>query len=120
MVTLLLASGCAPFAPDGPAPVYDPNSALFFGTPWPSDTRLDDDGTLDVSGFPNPYAVGLLDNYLARADATSGFGTNSPIYVLFEGRLDPLTLPTPSESLDEGSSLVLVDVDPASPHWGER
>jgi pimeloyl-ACP methyl ester carboxylesterase len=49
-----------------------------------------------------------------------GFGTNSPVYFGFESALDPATLPTPLTSVQDGSSLILIDVDPKSPYWGER
>ena len=63
MRTLLLAAlcGCAAEAPIGPAPVFDPLSTSFFDTPWPSDDRLDPDGTLSVESFPDPWGVGILE-----------------------------------------------------------
>ncbi|HHO49897.1 MAG TPA: hypothetical protein ENK18_03270 [Deltaproteobacteria bacterium] len=113
--------GCAEEPPTGPRPVFDPASPSFWGTPWPSDDRTDPDGTLAVSTFPDPFGVPLLGDYLARAEEQVGAGTNSPIYVLMQGPLDPLLLPTPQESLEDPSStLILVDIDPDSAHWGER
>ena len=32
--------------------VYDPDGAGFWSTPWPSDTRLTAEGTVDLTGFP--------------------------------------------------------------------
>lgn len=119
MLTLLLA--CTDdFTPTGPSPIYDPEGTGFFDTPWPSDTRRDDDGTISVARFPNPFAVSLVTTYLERAEALRGFGTASPIYLRFDGPLDPLAMPTPSESLTEEASVMLVDIDAGSPFRGER
>ena len=109
--------------PNGPLPVYRPQEVAFWSTPWPADERLDADGTLDLSIFPNPDPVraSLLTDYLEFGDSRVGYGTNSPIYLLFEGALDPRDLPTPLESTeDPQSALVLVDIDPDSPDWGTR
>jgi hypothetical protein len=119
MWTLLFA--CTDdFVPTGPTPTYDPAGDGFFDTPWPSDDRRDDDGTISLERFPNPFGVSLVSTYLARAETLEGFGTSSPVYVGFDGPLDPLTMPTPAESLEEGSSVVLLDIDPGSPFRGER
>jgi hypothetical protein len=119
MWTLLFA--CTDdFVPTGPTPTYNPGGEAFFDTPWPSDDRRDDDGTISLQGFPNPFAVSLISTYLERAEALQGFGTSSPVYVGFDGPLDPLAMPTPAESLQPGSSVVLLDIDPRSPFRGER
>ncbi len=88
--------------------------------PWPMDDRRDPDGTLAVEAFPNPYQISLLDDYIAYADGLVGFGNNAPVYFAFQAALDPVTLPTPLQSIEGDSSLVLIDVDPSSPYWGER
>ncbi|MEZ4237663.1 MAG: hypothetical protein R3F59_16250 [Myxococcota bacterium] len=116
----LLAACSAEDAPTGPTPTYAPGSSGFFDTPFPSDDRRDPDGTISVDGFPNPLGVVLVDSYLERADLLEGFGTSSPVYVGFDGELDPAVMPTPGRSRDPDSPLVLVDVDPRSPYRGER
>lgn len=111
---------CTETFPDGtgPMPAYDPDGA-FFDAPFPDDARRDDDGTVSFAGFPNP-GVTLVGNYLDHAEALEGFATNAPIYLVFDGQLDRDVLPDPGESLSEDSPLILVDVDPGSPHWLER
>ncbi|MEQ1500600.1 MAG: hypothetical protein ABMB14_00145, partial [Myxococcota bacterium] len=64
-----LPFACTPSPVSDPAAVYDPDADGFFGTPWPSDQRRDDDGTISMDGFPNPFAVPLVQNYLDHADA---------------------------------------------------
>lgn len=116
----IAAFACAPGPIDGPMPVYDADGIGFFDTPWPSDRRLDDDGTLAVQTFPNPYDVSLVTTYLDRAGAMTGFGTSSPVYLGFDGPLDVARMPTPEGSLADDSALVLADIDPDSPFFGER
>ncbi len=120
LIAVISLSGCTDTAPYGPSPIYQPDSLGFFDTPWPSDRRLDEDGTLDVAAFPNPWQVNVLEAYLALADVQVGFGTNSPIYLRFESSPDLTLLPTPDASLVDGSSLQLVNIDPTSATWGQR
>jgi alpha-beta hydrolase superfamily lysophospholipase len=116
----LLASACTESFPDGdgPLPGWDADGA-FFDAPFPDDRRRDEDGTVSFAGFPNP-AVTLVTDYLERAEQLQGFGTASPVYLPFDAPLDPDRLPSPSDSLGEDSPLILVDIDPDSPHWLER
>lgn len=119
----LIVAGCTEplmVAVDGPRPVFAPEEPGFFSTPWPSDTRLDEDGTLDVSAFPNPFDAVLLQNYLDRIDRLHGFGTNSPVYVLLDGPLPAERMPDPAASLEARAPVMLIDVDPESPHRGEQ
>jgi len=97
------------------------NSAAFFDSPFPSDLRLKD-GHIDLTGFPNPKEIEMLDTYITMAqEALQGFGTNSPIYVRFTRPLDTSTLPaTPEDSMAWNSSVFLVDVDELSPEYGRR
>ena len=105
----------------GPTAVFNPDGRDFFDTPWPSDARRDEDGTLSVAEFPQPSDAVLLEEYLARIDQLTGFGNNSPIYVRLTGPVDPLAMPTAESSLyDRDASIILVDVDPESPYRGER
>lgn len=113
-----LAVGCTEPAEGGPLPVFSASPERFWEAPWPADHRRDDDGTISLARFPNPWSVPLLDTYVAHLEAARGFGTNAPVYFPFEGPLDPLRLPTPAESRERGSSVMLIDVDPASPEWG--
>jgi len=104
----------------GPAVVYDPSGDGMFDTPWPSDARLDPDGTPDVSAFPNPTESDLIEAYLQVADQNVGFGNNTPVYFRLAGPLDTERLPSPAASIERDSPVVLLDVDPRSPFFGER
>jgi hypothetical protein len=93
---------------------FDPTLAGgFFDAPWPSDTRLHADGSIDLTGFPGRDTIGLADLVLGRGEAaTFGFGTNSAVYFRMSGAIDPATLPTTAEaSVLPRSTTVLLDLD---------
>ncbi|MFZ5481412.1 MAG: hypothetical protein ACOZNI_31920 [Myxococcota bacterium] len=114
-VPLLLACVGVP-EPEGAVPVLAGEG--FFGRPFPSDDRLVDDHP-DLSGFPGEGDYPLVDDYLAVSTELDGFGTSSPLWLSFEGSLDTSLLPSPGESTQLGSPILLVDVDRDSPHRGE-
>ncbi|MCA9521858.1 MAG: hypothetical protein KC609_12830 [Myxococcales bacterium] len=128
---------------------YPENGAFtedtFFDYPFPESRRYDPDGTIALGGFPHPnpnytdcptfggsefYLDLIFDFVTARqfrqyvidtADRYSlGFGTNSAIYLRFDGRIDPNSLPDPAQSLLTTATVFLIDVDPESPTRGER
>lgn len=121
LALLLLATACAPPASTGPLPVWDAGGLGFFDTPWPNDQRVEADGTLNLTRFPNPSGSSLLTSYLAFGDRQVGFGTNSPIFIQLDGPVDPLLMPTPDESLfDANPSVMLVNIDLNSGGFGAR
>jgi predicted esterase len=118
-LALLLAIGaCAdPVTAIFAVPGVDP-AGDFYALPFPNDRWREPDGTVDLSQFPTNSL--LVDTYRAAAEELDGFGLNQAVYARFEGELDPDSLPTPAESLDERASVYLVDVDPDSPERGQR
>lgn len=107
---------CAP-AEDGATPLLEGDG--FFDRPFPSDSRLLE-GRVDVSEFPAQDEVELIGRYVAHGTDLEGWGLSSPIYVRFAEDIDPDLLPDTASSQDPGSPIWLVDVDPGSPHRGER
>lgn len=91
--------------------------ADFFDLPWPSDLRTTSSGTIDVTDFPNPRSIDLMDRYTATVTARQrGFSTNGSIYFRFSRELDPASLPrTAEESLAPAAAVFLLDVDANSP-----
>ena len=88
--------------------------------PWPSDLYRDEDGYLAVDGVnvANAVAKRVVETGL---DQLQGFGTTASAYVWLDGDLDPRALPaSPEETVAPGSAVVLIDADPASPHYRER
>ena len=93
----------------------------FFDQPFPSDLRRDD-GKVRFRGFPNPRHQTILDAYAATIDdRLDGFSPVAAGFVRFTESIDPATLPAdPKASANKTSSVQLIDVDPASPEYGQR
>ncbi len=90
----------------------------FYATPFPNDLWRDSDGTIDLSEFPTNSLI--ADSYRAAADELDGFGKNSAIYARFDGPVDNASFPDPTGSLADDASVYLVNVDPASPRFGDK
>lgn len=105
------------------APAADP---MAFGVmPFPDDLYLDESGHIALSEYPeensseepSTFMASLRDG-LATLD---GFGVVSPIYLPFDGDIDPASLPTsPGEATSADASVFLVDADGDSPAAFER
>lgn len=83
----------------------------FFDHPWPSDTRRAQDGTIVLEGFPNPFDLELIDDYLGALDGRlHGFSPVAAGYLRFTVPLDVSTLPASvPESVAANSSVKLID-----------
>jgi len=105
-----------------PRPTAADAEAAFFDLPWPTDLRLTDHGTVDVSAFPNAVRSPLIDTYTeALTTDVDGYATSGSIYFRFSAPVDPASLPMdPASSRLEGSTVVLLDVDPDSAEYGLR
>jgi hypothetical protein len=90
----------------------------FFDRPFPSDARRDASERPILTGFPNPFAIELVDRVLEIvARDTDGFGVSSGIFFRIPGRLDPASLPTLAGSVDSTSSVQLLGIDPNAPDY---
>ncbi len=94
----------------------------FFDQPWPSDLRLDSDGTLHAAGFPEPRPNEFLDTYLAVLPGMlRGASPVAAGFARFEAPVDAASLPAdPVAATATTSSVQLIDIDPASPEHGQR
>jgi predicted esterase len=100
--------------PGGPHPPAD-----FYDLPFPNDLRMAN-GHVDMSAYPTVNAL-LNDYNTAISGALDGFGTNAAVVTRFEDPIDPTSLPqTPQDSVADGASVYLVDIDPASPDLGHK
>ena len=97
-------------------------SEAFFDLPFPSDLRRTPEGTVDLSGFPNPRNNRIITRYVeAMARRLDGFATNGASYARFSEAVDPSSLPSTPEASTEGdASVFLMDVDRESPALGAR
>jgi hypothetical protein len=109
-------------APSGAAPRYEATPSGFLDRPWPTDQLRAADGTIDLSGFPNPDQVDILTAYIEYGEeALRGWGLNGSVYFRLDGPLDPSSLPSPTASRDDPKAVAqLVNVTPKSKAYGKR
>lgn len=129
IVFVALLGGFACAEEDNPADnptraFYEPARLAedFFAVPFPDDSRLTEEGLVDLTLLPNRSSNLLLQIFLPQVESRfRGFGTSGAIYFYFSGPLDESTLPqSPTDTLMESASAFLVNVDPESPFQGER
>ena len=108
--------------PGGPMVRHDPGVAGFTATPWPSDRDRGLDGAPDLSRFPNPNGVEMLDSFKSYgASALDGFGLNSAVYFELDRGIDPASLPTAEASLtDAGSAVQWIALSLGAEDYGQR
>ncbi len=87
--------------------------AEFFALPWPSDLRRSGE-FVDVSAFPNPRNVPVLNEYRDAISArVKGYSVSTSSYFLFDGSVDEESLPRDSAAtLRDDASVFIMDVDP--------
>ncbi len=109
--------------PTGPAEsLLDLESGIdsgesFFDIPWPSDMRLDPDGTPDLTGYPLVSGVDLTEGLMILADDRPGYPTNPVASFRFTAPVAPAEY-TDVIAASTDSPVLLVDVDPDSPNRG--
>jgi hypothetical protein len=123
----LLAAGCGPSSSEAssvffvPASLDELSEATFFDHPWPSDLRLEN-GRARLRGYYNPKKVPIVAQYIDAMDGKlDGFSPAAAGFLRFSGPIDPATLPAdPKVGLERSASVQLIDIDPASPEYGQR
>lgn len=99
---------------------YDPFATDWMARGWPNDVLRREDGTVDLSNFPDP-GIDLLASYLvAGSEVLDGWGLNGAIYAQIAGTVDMDALPSEADSTDPLSLIQLVNVSAASARYGER
>src|SRR5262245_11574164 len=104
--------------PSAIVPLADYADPALWAAPWP-DEPLSRDGAFDLSAFPNPRGIAMIEQTVALLANAPGFPITSTIFFPMSGALDPASLPDVHASLDEGASIYVVDVGDG-PHRGER
>ncbi len=101
--------GAPDAAPEITQPRFDPDGTDFYDTPWPSDARLTELGTPDLSLFPATGSAFLriIDEI---QDQIVGFATMPVMFVAFEGVISDLPVPTPISSTAANSPVQLVEL----------
>lgn len=86
---------------------FAPEGSGFFRMPWPSDARLQADGTVELDDFPRAK-VGVLSTYRRAIEgAVRGFSTMPVIYFPLSAGLGSVALPTAQATVASGSVLRL-------------
>jgi len=119
---LLLACGLTPPPPPTTC-VFDFSADLtsqdsFWSMPYPSDLRLNPDGTPDLRGFPTNLQKPILEGLRATAMQRVGFPQMPSAYFQFTAPLAPQD-PTVVIPASTSSPILLVDVDANSPDRGK-
>ncbi|MBA2539376.1 MAG: hypothetical protein H0V17_07070, partial [Deltaproteobacteria bacterium] len=96
----------------------------FWDLPFPSDLRLVD-GKPDLTGFPNPRTLPVIEDLLSTARARAGFPVMPIAWFRFTGSGSAGDSLAPEHAstdvlLDDDAPALLIDIDPASPARGTR
>lgn len=106
--------------PEGTKALVNPNGAGLFDAPWPTDLRRREDGSLDLSGFPDPKDVVLVQTYLNEAQKLNGYSIAPAFYIRFDAPIAVDSITSQVQSGEPGSNVILVDIDKNSRYFGRR
>ncbi len=100
---------------------FDLAPKAFFDLPFPIDSRRKAGGRPNLDGFPNPYKIALVDQYIQKAeDQLDGFSPNTTVYFRFDAALNKAQFPSLQKSLQADSSVQLINVTAGSSRFGEH
>ena len=97
-------------------PRFEPDGEGFYRIPWPSDTRVKDDGNVDLRDFPNATSL-IIRVFRPELELIQGFSIVPVVYVSLDTSPGNSTMPSPRETVDEQGSVQLIALDEAC---GER
>jgi hypothetical protein len=115
---LLLLAGCGEATEQDPelatadlVPRFDSAGEDFYRMPWPSNARLDEDGTLDLDDLPGQQ-TSLIARYVEVIGEIDGYSTTPVAYFPFDSAIDPgeESIPSVAETVEPDSPLQLLDV----------
>lgn len=123
LCALLLTACGGDDDPSSPPDVYfdldgELTGSTFWNVPFPSDARVDADGTQAYGGFPNVGDIQIVRHLLTLADARVGASTMPAAYFRFAKP----TVAFHAEDLipaDLASPILLINVDSDSPNRGQ-
>lgn len=97
------------------------NTEDFYASPFPSQHRRREDGTVDMSAWPNPDGITLADQIAAIvSQEADGFGTTSGVYFTTTKALDPASLPAMRDTLKSDAAVFVMSVEPGAVDEGTR
>src|SRR5437879_5603573 len=97
-LALVVAAGCSPPPPGATLSMSFARAGGLYDAPFPSDDLRAADGRIDLSRFPNPDHVTLIDQALGLLADARGFAQTATIYFRASAPLDPASLPDPAGS----------------------
>lgn len=119
LVTVLLLGACSEDAPTI-SMSFDRADGLY-SAPFPSDDLRGPGGKIDLSKFPNPNKVELIDQAIALINRDNpGFAVSGGVFLRASAAIDPASLPSLSESVTSTASVYLIGVGAGSPDHGRR
>jgi len=83
----------------------------FFSAPFPGEHRRRGDGTVDLTGYPNPRRNQYAQSLLALAEQRDGFGLTSAVYFQLTGAINTEALPDIAASVRPDAKVFLVGVE---------
>jgi hypothetical protein len=89
---------------------FDLEGESFWDFPWPTDARLQDDGRVDMTGFPRENDPFVRIFLRALQDHVVGFSTMPVVYIGLSALPGAESVPTPAETLAAVSPVQLIDV----------
>lgn len=93
----------------------------FYSAPFPSDDLRKPNGSVDLTGFPNPDRIGFIDKVLdILGNDNNGFALTGAVYFQATDPLSTNDLPDVHASILPDSPVELISVDPLSPDCLKR
>jgi hypothetical protein len=83
----------------------------FFSAPFPGEHRRHGDGTVDLTGYPNPRRNEYAQSLVALAEQRDGFGLTSAVYFQLTGAINTEALPDIAASVRPDAKVFLVGVE---------
>jgi pimeloyl-ACP methyl ester carboxylesterase len=108
--------------PDGgPSPIVDLESDKLYDMPFPSDLRRIPTGGIDLTGFPNPNNLAIVNNYLGYAqEKLDGFSLTPSIGFRFDASINPATITAVKKTRSAASAVQIINIDTDSSEYGQR
>ncbi len=118
MAPLVLAAACGSGEPATRVKMNFTRPTGLYDAPFPS-AELAADGAIDLSAFPNPEAVDIVEEVRGLLAGATGFATSGGVFFQLTGPLDPTSLPDLAGSVAGDAPVFLLDIDPDSPARGQ-
>ncbi len=93
-------------------PRFDFAGPGFYDAPWPSDARLLDDGTVDLSDFPNSDNLLIQDYRAVMERQIAGFSVVPVVYISYAETIEGVAMPEPPDTLSAEGAIQLIVAEP--------